>query len=334
MHPLLASTLFFFTAVLGCAAISEVRPPVVVTANTILDDLVRQVGGEQVRTYCLVQPGTDPHAFEPRPSDVKQLVAADLLVVNGLGLEPAILKLAQNCGFRGTIIVATCGLTPRVGFGEDHHHGAGEEDLKTQDHQHPVTPHAGSVSSAQSQVDNPKSTIDVADPHAWQNPLLVAAYITNIRDALALAQPAAANTYRTRAAAYLEQLVALDRWAREQIDTVPPARRKLVTSHDSLGYFADAYGFETIPVSGLSSSAEPDARALAAIIDLIRHEHVPAVFFELTTNPKLLRQIGTDAGVRLAEPLFTDSLGAPGSGAETYLGLIRTNVTRIVSALK
>lgn len=336
MRPSFAFITLLVAATLGVAAADNLppRPPLVVTANTILDDLVRQVGGDQVTTHCLVLPGADPHTFEPRPSDVKQLVRADLLVVNGLNLEPAVLKLAANCGFRGEIVVATTGIAPRAGSGEHHHHEAGEEDHDAQDHEHPGTPRSGSASSDQSKIGNPKSKISAPDPHAWQNPRLVATYVANIRDALARARPSAISTYNARAAAYLTQLDELDRWARAQVAAIPAARRKLVTSHDSLGYFADAYGFETVPVAGLSSSAEPDAHAVAAIIDLIRREQVPAVFFELTTNPKLLRQIGTDAGVRLAEPLFTDSLGAPGSGADTYLGLIRTNTTRIVSALK
>jgi zinc/manganese transport system substrate-binding protein len=316
MRSLLVTTFALGACLLGFAADTPARPPLVVTANTILDDLVRQVGGDQVTTYCLVAPGDDPHAFEPRPSDVKQLVRADLLVVNGLNLEPAVIKLAVGSGFHGDTVVATAGLTPRTG---DHDH--------TRD-----APVENRPTNPQSAFRNPQSS--APDPHAWQNPLLVATYVANIRDALARANPASAPLYASRAATYTEQLTELDRWAREQIATIPPARRKLVSSHDSLGYFADTYGFETVPVAGLSSSVEPDARAVAGIIDLIRREQVPAVFFELTTNPKLLRQIGADAGVRLAEPLFTDSVGAPGSGAETYLGLVRTNVTRIVSALQ
>jgi len=347
-----------FSLALFCAAalgLTAAEPPLVVTANTILDDLVHQVGGDQVRTHCLVRPGDDPHAFEPRPSDVKHLVGADILVVNGLNLEPAILKLAQNCGFRGEILVATAGLSPR--------HGAAHHHEESEDHAPLGTPSsssapavsaptalpaasATSTPSTQSTVsttaptsapiENRKSEIEnsAADPHAWQSPRNIATYIANIRDALTRANPAAAALYASRATAYLAELDALDRWVREQVATIPPARRKLVTSHDSLGYFADAYGFETVPLAGLSTSAEPDARTLATVVDLIRHEQVPAVFIELTANPKLVRQIGTDAGVRLAAPLFTDSLGAPGSGAETYLALIRTNVTRIVSALR
>jgi zinc/manganese transport system substrate-binding protein len=354
MRPLLATLALLCTATLGLTA-----QPVVVTANTILDDLVRQVGGDQVRTHCLLAPGTDPHSFEPRPSDIKQLVTADILVVNGLDLEPAVLKLVQNCGFRGQLVVATTGLTPRHGACH-HHHGEDEED---HDHASLGTPSSSSASASSAPTaepaasttstsstqstssataptsTNPHSEIRIpqssaADPHAWQNPRLVATYVANIRDALTRANPAAAELYRTRAAAYTEQLATLDRWTREQIATIPPAHRKLVTSHDSLGYFADAYGFETVPVAGLSTASEPDARTVAAIVDLIRREHVPAVFIELTTNPKLLRQIAADAGVRLAEPLYTDTVGTAGSGAETYLNLFRTNVSRIVAALQ
>jgi zinc/manganese transport system substrate-binding protein len=324
--------LFLVIAAIGIAGEPTPHIPVVVTANTILDDLVRQIGGAQVSTRCLVAPGADPHTFEPRPSDVKQLVAADVLVVNGLGLEPAIMKLAENCGFRGVIVVASAGIAPRCG-------GCNHEPLAT-----PSSSSAPEPPTAQSKIGNPKSEIpsptphsaipipQSPDPHAWQAPSNVAVYVANIRDALTRAHPAEAAGYQARASAYLTELTELDRWVREQIATIPPARRRLVTSHDTLGYFADVYGFQTVPVGGLSTSAEPNARDVAAIIDLIRREQVPAVFFELTSNPKLIRQIGTDAGVRLAEPLFTDSLGAP--GCTTYLEAMRTNVSRIVAALR
>ncbi len=360
MRPFTTILVFCATA-LGLAANEPTDAvPFVVTANTILDDLVRQVGGDRVRTHCLVAPGADPHTFEPRPSDVKHLARADLLVVNGLDLEPAILRLAQNSGFKGEIVVATAGLTPRSGGCTHHHHEETDEhdhaeapaapgtpssiSASTEHHEHTATcahDHHDAESAAPSTghrppstVHRPPSTDSAPDPHAWQSPRAVKTYVANIRDALARANMGSAAYYTERADAYLAQLDALDLWVREQIESVPPEHRRLVTSHDSLGYYADAYGFETIPVAGLSSSAEPDARTVATIVDLIRREQVPAVFIELTTNPKLVRQIGADAGVRLAAPLFTDSLGAPGSGSDTYLGLIRTNTTRIVSALK
>lgn len=332
---------------LGTAAEPAAHVPIVVTANTILDDLVRQVGGDQVTTHCLVQPGTDPHSFEPRPSDVKQLVNADLLVVNGLDLEPAILKLAANCGFHGTIVIATTGITPRTGSADHEHPGtpssssaaaAGHRENRTDrsdpaDHAALPAPRSSLLAPATAIPHSTIRTPQSSDPHAWQDPRNVALYVATIRDALVQAAPASTSGYQARATAYLAELAKLDLWAREQLATIPPARRKLVTSHDSLGYFADAYGLTPVPVAGLSTAAEPNARDVAAIIDLICREQVPAVFFELTSNPKLVRQIGADAGVRLAEPLFTDSLGAPGSDTDTYLNAMRTNVTRIVAAL-
>ena len=339
MRPFTTILVFCATA-LGLAAVEPTDSvPFVVTTNTILDDLVRQVGGDRVRTHCLVAPGADPHTFEPRPSDVKHLARANLLVVNGLDLEPAIVRLAQNSGFRGALVVATTGLTPRTGGCTHDHHTEGTDAHEhtaacVHDHHDTVSASPATGNRPPATGHRPPSTDSAPDPHAWQSPLAVKTYVANIRDALARANLGSAAYYNERAEAYLAQLDALDLWVREQIESVPSEHRKLVTSHDSLGYYADAYGFETIPVAGLSSSAEPDARAVAGIIDLIRREQVPAVFFELTTNPKLLRQIGADAGVRLAEPLFTDSLGAPDSGADTYLGLIRTNTTRIVSALR
>jgi zinc/manganese transport system substrate-binding protein len=325
----LSILLFVATAGLGFAAEPAARVPLVVTANTILDDLVRQIGGDQVTASCLIQPGADPHTFEPRPSDVKLLVAADLLLVNGLDLEPAVLKLAANCGFRGQIVVATTGVTPRTGAADLSHPGTpSSSSASAHGDDRSTPPDRSALLATHSSLLTPS-----ADPHAWQDPRNVAVYVANIRNALIRANPAAAGGYHTRASAYLSALTELDHWAHEQIATIPAARRKLVTSHDSLGYFAAAYGFETVPVSGLSTSTEANARDVAAVIDLIRREQVPAVFFELTSNPKLVRQIGTDAGVRLAEPLFTDSLGGPGSDTATYLIAMRTNVSRIVAAL-
>jgi zinc/manganese transport system substrate-binding protein len=276
------------------------------------------VGGENVRTHCLVAPGADPHTFEPRPSDVRLLAEADILVVNGLNLEPSVLKLAASCGFKGRIVVAANGISPRAGSKcQDH-----EDENDRHGHSPESRPHGHGVPAAN------------ADPHVWQDPRNVSTFVSNIQDALAAAAPAQAEEYRRRAAAYQAELVELDKWIRAEVATIPAGQRRLVTSHDSLGYFAAAYGFETVPVAGLSTAAEPDARTLAGIVDTIRAGHVTAVFIELTSNPKLLRQIAGDAGVRLADPLYTDSTGPAGSGAETYIGLIRTNVSRIVSALR
>lgn len=297
----------FLLCLFGCAALAPAaEPPLVVTTNTILNDFVRAVAGNRVRTLCLVRPGLDIHSYEPAPAEVRALSAASLVVENGLGLETWVAKLVANSGYRGPVLVATAGIVPLT-YGND------ADGLLP----------AASAEPARG----------AEDPHAWQDPRLAARYVENIRDALIRLLPSDAGGLRANAAAYLAQLRALDTWARAQLAAVPPARRKLVTTHDSLAYFARAYGFEIVPLA-LSPSHEPTARHVAALIDFIRAQRVPAVFFEPTTNPKVLELIAREAGVRAAAELYTDSTGPAGSPAATYLGLFRLNVERIAAALR
>jgi ABC-type Zn uptake system ZnuABC Zn-binding protein ZnuA len=157
---------------------------------------------------------------------------------------------------------------------------------------------------------------------------------TNIRDALVQADPAGAAMYQANAAAYSADLEALDAWIIEQVDTLPPARRKLVTQHDNLAYFAERYGFAVIgtllPAS--TEGASPSAREVAALVDAIRAAGVPAIFGENVSAGGLLDQVAAEAGVKVV-PLFTDALGPAGSAAETYIDLLRYNTRAIVAAL-
>jgi ABC-type Zn uptake system ZnuABC Zn-binding protein ZnuA len=140
--------------------------------------------------------------------------------------------------------------------------------------------------------------------------------------------------YEKNAQAYTAQLEELDAWVVDQIATIPEANRKLVTNHLSFGYLADRYGLEqTGAVYPLNPSSEPSARDIAALQDLIRELSVPAIFAESTVNPKLAQQVAKDTGTALV-PLYSGSLGEPGSGAETYIQLIRTDVKTIVDALQ
>lgn len=173
------------------------------------------------------------------------------------------------------------------------------------------------------------------DPHVWQDPNNVIVWTRNIAEAFAQADPAGADEYRADAEAYVQQLIALDAWVREQVAQIPAANRKLVTDHNNFGYFAARYGFtqvgEVIP--SVSTGAAPSAKELAALEDAIRASGVKAVFVGSTVSPDLSRRVADDTGVQLV-PLFTDSLSRAGGGAESYLELIRYNVTAIVAALR
>lgn len=175
------------------------------------------------------------------------------------------------------------------------------------------------------------------DPHTWMSPLNAMVMVENIRAALVAADPANADIYNANAEAYTAQLTELDAYIREQVATIPEANRTLITTHELFGYFARDYGF-TLTDSALgavsTAAADPAAGQIAALVEEIRAVGVPAVFVENVGNPELMEQIAQEAGVTLAPPLYTHGLGPAGSGAETYLGMMRYNIDVITAALR
>jgi zinc/manganese transport system substrate-binding protein len=172
-----------------------------------------------------------------------------------------------------------------------------------------------------------------ADPHAWQSVVDARIYVTNIRDALAAADPAEAAAFRANAADYLVKLDALDREVRAAVAQIPPARRKAISTHAAFGYFAAAYGIEFIAPLGVSTESEASARDLAGIITQIRTEKVPAVFLENISDVRLIRRISAETGARIGGTLFSDSLSDENGVAPTYIELVRHNIKALTSAL-
>lgn len=282
------------------------EPLQVVASFSILGDLVRRVGGDAVAVTTLIGPGLDAHTYDPAPADLVTLEGADLIVENGLGFEPWLDRFFASAQPSGTRVVASEGIAPREA-------GEYEEDA-AEDEQAPGR----------------------FDPHVWHDVANAIVMVENIRDALTAADPASADLYEANAAAYMAELETLDAWVREQVATLPEDRRKLVTSHDTFGYFADAYGFEVVgtALGSLSTEAgDPAAREIATLISEIEAAGVPAIFAENVANPDLMESIAAEAGIALAPPLYTDALGPEGSPGATYDGMMRSNVTTIVEAL-
>ena len=171
------------------------------------------------------------------------------------------------------------------------------------------------------------------DPHAWQSVVNAKIYIANIRNALVEVDPAGADDYRKNADAYLAELDALDAEVRAAIAKIPPARRKLISTHDAFGYFAKAYGFETIAPLGASTEAEPGARDIAGIITRIKASGASAVFPENISDERLIRRISAETGASIGGTLYTDSLTAEKGDAPTYIALVRHNIRTLTSAL-
>jgi ABC-type Zn uptake system ZnuABC Zn-binding protein ZnuA len=290
------------------------EPLQVVASFSILGDLVKEVGGDAVEVTSLIGAGVDAHTYDPAPADLVTLEGADVVFENGLGFEPWLDQFYESAAPAGERVVVTEGIEPRHAAEEhegDEHEG---EEPEGEEHEH-----------------------GEFDPHVWHDVANAIVMVGNIRDALVAADPANAAVYEANAAATIADLETLDAWVREQVDTLPAERRKLVTSHDTFGYFADAYGFEVLgtALGSLSTEAgDPSARDIAALIATIQEAGVPVIFAENVSNPALMESIAAEAGVTLAPPLYTDALGEPGSPGESYEGIIRSNVTTIVDTLQ
>jgi zinc/manganese transport system substrate-binding protein len=288
-----------------CAGLAAAQPPLrVTTLSTVLTEVAREVGGDQVAVFGLIRPGVDPHSFEPSPGDVGRLTEADLVLASGLGLEPYLDRLAANAGVRGRILYVGDNL--------------------------PVVLSTLPGSGPRTEV---LSKLGEKDPHWWHSlsDMLFATDLVRIE--YSRLRPAAAADFVRRAQAYEERLFALQGWAAGEIARLPPERRHLVTSHDAFGYFARDYGFAVHSLSGASPDAEPNARDLARLIDLMRREHIRAVFPESATNPQSMQNLLEETGARIGSALYADGLGPQGSDGATYEAMYRHNVSAIVSAL-
>ena len=277
------------------ATAAEERPLAVATIS-ILADFVRAVAGDRLEVVSIVHVGGDPHTYEPVPSDARRIADADVVVRNGLGLERWLDRLIAT-GAKARVVTATEGLDPML-QAQGEYRG------------HP-------------------------DPHLWMDPLLAVAYVRNIEAALAERYPRHAAEFAERARHYVERLRALDREIAGALADIERERRKLVTTHDAFRYFGRRYGVEIVAtIWGISTEREPSAREIRAIVDGIRKHAVRVVFVETTVNPALMLRIAQETGIRVGAPLFGDSVGAPGSGADTYLGMMRANARAMAEGLR
>jgi ABC-type Zn uptake system ZnuABC Zn-binding protein ZnuA len=271
-------------------------PLKVVATTPILADLARQIGGARVDATSIIPPNADPHEFEPSPTDVAKLDDADLVIEHGLGLDTWASDFVSSMNIDHAV-VATDGIDPMPSESDDGAKG---------------------------------------DPHVWFDPMNVKIMAADIAQVLTAIDPEGADAYAARNAAYAAQLDALDQWIATQIATIPPEQRKLVTNHDAFGYYIRRYGLTFVGsvIPSADSGAEPSAQETAELIERIQAEQVPAIFTEASLNPKLEEELAKEAGVEVVPNLYGDNLGKPGSGADTYIGMMVLDTMLIVNALR
>jgi zinc/manganese transport system substrate-binding protein len=311
----------------------------VVASFSILGDLAAEIGGEHVEVRTLVGPDGDSHTFEPSPSDAKALGGAAVLVENGLGLEGWLGRLVSVSGFKGETVVASEGVKT-IAFeggaaGHDHHgHEHDGHDHHGEDHHdHAGHDHAGH-DHGDHDHDRHEGHGHAVDPHAWQNPLNGVVYVENIVAGLSKADPHHAADYRARGDQLAAALRAIDTRFKAEFAAIPEARRKIVSSHDAFGYFADAYGIRFVAPEGVSTESEASAADVARIIRQIRADGITALFAESITDPRLLKQIARETDVTIGGALYSDALSPPDGPAPTYLKMFEHNGAALLAAMQ
>lgn len=271
----------------------------VVATTTQIGDWAREVGGSNVDVHQILKPNTDPHEYEPRPADVRAVADARVVLTNGDGLDAWTAKLVDEAGGDPRVIDLADGLPDQL---------PGEQN--------------GPEASAH-------------DPHWWHDPVNATAAVEQIATVLGDSDPAGRAAYAHRARAYAARLHRLDRQVSACLGRIPARRRKLVTDHDAFGYFAQRYGLEVVGavIPSQTTQAQPSAGDLSRLADVVRREHVLAVFPEHSLSPKLARAIARDTGAAAGLELYGDTLGPAGGGAATYTGMESVNARTIALGL-
>ena len=269
----------------------------VVVTTTILGDVVGVIGGDRIELTVLLPVDADPHSFQPTPRDLAAVAKADVVFINGLGLEESLEAVVENAVENARVVAVSEGVET-ISIDEEHEHGG-------------------------------------ANPHVWMDPYNVIVWAENIALNLGELDPHNVESYTANSEAYIQELETLDAWILEQVAALPEESRKIVTDHDTFAYFIRRYGFELVGTihPGYSTLAEPSAQDIAALEDEILALNISVVFMGVSVNPNLAERIAEDTGTQLVF-LYTGALSGKDGPASTYLEMMRYNVRVMVGALE
>ncbi|MEM1308032.1 MAG: zinc ABC transporter substrate-binding protein [Cyanobacteria bacterium P01_H01_bin.153] len=315
-HGVLAGVVALLVGIAGCtgstpsssdsatdsdAAISDVADGSqidVVASYSVICDLTEQVAGDTVQLNCLIPPDQDPHTYEAKPSDRQAVEEADLVFYAGLNFEPSIIDMAT----------AADSEAPKIAL----HDEAVQQIIEVEEE--------GALEP---------------DPHVWHDVENGLEMVALIRDNLVAVDPDNADVYAQNAEQLTAELQALDTWIPEQIATIPEEQRRLITTHDAMSYYAQAYGLTVEgTLLGVSTEEEPTAAKINELSTSIRDKNIPIIFAELTADDRVLKTVADEADVSISEDvLLADGLGAEGTPGESYAGMLVYNTCAIVDGL-
>jgi manganese/zinc/iron transport system substrate-binding protein len=313
-HVTTASVLLaLVTLIPGCTNAPTARKDTldVVCTTGPVADMLRNLGGKRLNVIGLMGPGVDPHLYRASSSDIERVHDADMIFYNGLHLEGRMADMFEKMERRKPTFAVTQGL----------------------------------VEENNPNLRKPPEFEGYYDPHVWHDPRLWAECVKYVAAVLAEQDPSHGELYEKNAEAYLKQLEEADAYCREKLVSIPGDQRALVTMHDAFNYFCSAYDLESMPLKGVSTEDEVTIAREAEVVDFLVKNKVKAVFVESAARPQNIETIvaecrkaghevrlGPDGGGEFV--LYADALGPAGSGADTYLGMIKANVDTIVAGLK
>lgn len=312
-HSSFFRSAFILLGLLACTPsrqITEDKRPLVVATNSVLCDLTRQIGQDSLNFKCLVDAGVDPHVYQPTPADRQAIDTAKLILYGGYNFEPSLAKLIQATTNSASKVAVHEKAVPQPILGSSHEH----------EHEH--------EEEAEEKDNTP-------DPHVWHNPSNGMEMVNVISQELAKLQPDQAQVYQERAKEINDQINSIDQWIKTQIATIPPKKRKLVTTHDALGYYVSAYDLEfTGALSGLSTEESPTAARVSELTKDIEKTQVPTIFAETSINPQLIATIAKEAKVKVSpRELYADGLGEKGTEGDSYQKMLIANTKTLVEGL-
>lgn len=285
------------TSLTQATTVDETLPNVVATTS-VLCDLIQQVAENTVNLACLIPPGTDPHSYQPKPSDRQIIEQANLIFYNGYNFEPSLIR----------IIKSTSNTAPKIAVSQL------------------------AVPKPQRFIENRQRVID---PHIWHNAKNGIKMVEVISNNLKKLEPNNAEIYNSNTQRIKSELTQLDSWIKTRIASIPPDKRKLVTTHNALAYYAKAYGIPLVGVlTGINPERNPTDAQVNNLVKDIQQAKVPTIFAESKLNPQLIQSVAQEAEVRVSERrLYTDGLGEPNSDGDSYQKMMRANTRTIVEGL-